>query len=138
MTESQDHIMWTPSDDRIRQTNITAMIEQVEEDWNVAIQDHKGLYDYSVTEKEKFWQSMVDFAGLTAETWGSTVLENPDHMPGAVWFPDAKLNYAENLLRSREDTDAIVFWGEDQVRNRFTHKELYNAVSVLAQAMRAT
>ncbi len=138
MTESQDHIMWTPSDDRIRQTNITAMIEQVEEDWNVAIQDHKGLYDYSVTEKEKFWQSMVDFAGLTAGTWGSTVLENPDHMPGAVWFPDAKLNYAENLLRSREDTDAIVFWGEDQVRNRFTHKELYNAVSVLAQAMRAT
>ena len=51
MTESQDHIMWTPSDDRIRQTNITAMIEQVEEEWNVAIQDHKGLYDYSVDRK---------------------------------------------------------------------------------------
>jgi len=129
--------MWTPSDNRIRQTNITALIEQVEEDWNVNIGDHKGLYEYSITEMERFWQSMVDFAGLTAETWGKTVLANHDQMPGAVWFPDARLNYAENLLRSREDTDAIVFWGEDQVRTRFSHKELYDAVSRLAQAMRA-
>ena len=137
MTDPDSDILWTPSDDRIKQSNIAAMILQVEKDWNVQIGDQKGLYDFSVSEKEKFWLSMVGYADLIAESWGETVLENPGQMPGAIWFPDAELNYAENLLRRRDDGDAMVFWGEDQVRTRFSYKELYDSVSSLAQAMRA-
>ncbi|MDP7297720.1 MAG: AMP-binding protein, partial [Gammaproteobacteria bacterium] len=102
-----------------------------------SIGDFEGLYKFSIEQSKKFWQSLIDFSGVSAETWGTVVLENPDQMPGAVWFPEAKLSYAENLLRRRDNADALVFWGEDQVKKRFSYGELYNEVSRLAQAMLA-
>jgi acetoacetyl-CoA synthetase len=63
------------------------------------------------------------------------VLVDGDKMPGARFFPDAKLNFAENLLRRRDDADAIVFWGEDKVRRRLSFGELHDAVSRTAQAL---
>jgi acetoacetyl-CoA synthetase len=59
-------------------------------------------------------------------------------MPGATWFPDAKLNYAENLLRRRDDDTALIFWGEDRVRWRLSFAELYDAVSRTVQALEAS
>src|SRR3546814_17996728 len=63
-------------------------------------------------------------------------------MPGARFFPDARLNFAENLLRRRpqdanDGSDAIVFWGEDKVKRRLSHKELYDRVSRTAPALAA-
>lgn len=137
MSDQDTKILWQPSPQRIKQSNVTTFIEAAEDSWNVVIGDFEGLYEFSIASKEKFWQSLIDFAGVTAETWGAVILENADQMPGAVWFPDAKLNYAENLLRNRDDRDAMVFWGEDQIKTRVSRKELYDAVSRLAQAMRA-
>ena len=137
MSDQDTKILWQPSPQRIKQSNVTTFIEAAEDSWNVVIGDFEGLYEFSIASKEKFWQSLIDFAGVTAETWGTVILENADQMPGAVWFPDAKLNYAENLLRNRDDRDAMVFWGEDQIKTRVSRKELYDAVSRLAQAMRA-
>ena len=137
MSDQDTKILWQPSPQRIKQSNVTTFIEAAEDSWNVVIGDFEGLYELSIASKEKFWQSLIDFAGVTAETWGAVILENADQMPGAVWFPDAKLNYAENLLRNRDDRDAMVFWGEDQIKTRVSRKELYDAVSRLAQAMRA-
>jgi acetoacetyl-CoA synthetase len=65
------------------------------------------------------------------------VLKDGNKMPGAQWFPEARLNFSENLLRRRDDADAIVFWGEDQVRRRLSYHELYDDVSRVAQALRA-
>ena len=59
-------------------------------------------------------------------------------MPGANWFPESRLNYAENLLKIRSNKEAIVFQGEDRVTNRLTYSELYDAVSITAQALSAT
>jgi acetoacetyl-CoA synthetase len=137
VSDQDTKILWQPSPQRIKQSNVTTFIEAAEDSWNVVIGDFEGLYEFSIASKEKFWQSLIDFAGVTAETWGAVILENADQMPGAVWFPDAKLNYAENLLRNRDDRDAMVFWGEDQIKTRVSRKELYDAVSRLAQAMRA-
>jgi len=137
VSDQDTKILWQPSPQRIKQSNVTTFIEAAEDSWNVVIGDFEGLYEFSIASKEKFWQSLIDFAGVTAETWGTVILENADQMPGAVWFPDAKLNYAENLLGNRDDRDAMVFWGEDQIKTRVSRKELYDAVSRLAQAMRA-
>ncbi len=128
--------LWRPSEARVLQTNITQFMEEVESDWNVTIADFDTLYRFSIDEKEKFWQSLKDFAGVIAETWGDAVLEHGNRMPGARWFPGARLNFAENLLRRRDDGDAIVFRGEDRVRRRMSYAELYAEVSRLAQAMR--
>ncbi len=137
MSDQDTNILWQPSEDRVCQTNITAFIEAAEDDWSTSIGDFEGLYKFSIEQSKKFWQSLIDFSGVSAETWGTVVLENPDQMPGAVWFPEAKLSYAENLLRRRDNADALVFWGEDQVKKRFSYGELYNEVSRLAQAMLA-
>ena len=137
MTDASDKPLWTPSPERVAQTNVVRFMEAVEDDWNVNIRDFAELYQFSVDELEKYWQSMKDDAGIIAETWGDVVLENPDQMPGATWFPGARLNYAENLLRRRDDADAIVFWGEDKVRSRMSFAELYDQVSRFSQALRA-
>jgi len=112
-------------------------MKQTGERWGEAFDDFAALYDWSIREPEKFWLSMWDFAGIIAETQGERVLIDRDKMPGAKWFPDARLNYAENLLRRRDDGNAMVFWGEDQVRRRLSYAELYDQVSRLAQALKA-
>jgi acetoacetyl-CoA synthetase len=111
-------------------------MEEVESDWNITIADFASLYRFSIDETEKFWQSFKDFAGVIAETWGTVVLEHGDHMPGARWFPGARLNFAENLLKRRDEGDALIFRGEDRVRRRMSYAELYAETSRLAQAMR--
>ena len=129
--------LWHPDESRIRQTNVTDFIETVEEDWNVNIGDFRGLYDFSIRENEKFWVSLKDYANVSAETWGDVVLENADKMPGARYFPGARLSFAENLLKRRDDDEAIVFKGEDKVLRRLTYRELYDKVSVTSQALKA-
>ena len=138
MINNDIKILWEPSRRRIKDSNITAFIEAVNLDWNTKIEGFEELYEFSIKEPENFWQSLIQFSGVIAETWGNNVLKNPKEMPGAVWFPDAKLNYAENLLRRRDDADALVFWGEDKVKLRFSHNELYCEVSRIAQALRAS
>lgn len=137
MSDKDTKILWQPSLERIQKSNITAFIKVAEDDWDISIADFEALYNFSVKEKENFWQSLIKFAGVIAETWGPLVIENPDQMPGAIWFPGAKLNYAENLLRCRDESDALVFWGEDKVKSRISHKKLYDEVSRLSQAMKA-
>lgn len=132
-----DQPLWRPSAERVQAANLTRFMEAVDADWNVTIDGYASLYRFSVNEPEKFWQSVADFCGVIAETWGLRVLVDGDRMPGARFFPDARLNFAENLLRRRDEADAIVFRGEDQVQRRLSHAELYALVARLAQAMAA-
>ncbi|MBT6094883.1 MAG: acetoacetate--CoA ligase [Rhodospirillaceae bacterium] len=129
--------LWIPSEDRISNANITTLRRAVADRWSVDLPDSLALWRFSINEREKFWTSVIDFSDLKAETWGERVLVDGDKMPGAQWFPDAKLNFAENLLRHRGDQEALVFRGEDQVERRMTRDELYDAVSTLAQALKA-
>jgi acetoacetyl-CoA synthetase len=82
-----------------------------------------------------FWRLVWDYGG--ARITGDTVLAGGDRMPGARWFPEARLNFAENLLRRRDNGDAIMFWGEEGARAQWSYRELYNEVSRVAQALRA-
>ena len=130
-----DGLLWQPSPAQIRSANLTRFMDQVGEDWGVTVSDYAALHAFSLTEPRKFWQSLIDFAGLVAETWGTRALVDEDKMPGAVWFPDAKLNFAENLLNLRGSDEAIVFRGEDKVDRRVSHAELHALVSRTQQAL---
>jgi len=129
--------LWRPSEERRKAANLTAFMNQAGERWGAAFGDYEALYDWSVREPEKFWLSMWDFAAIIAETQGQRVVVDGDKMPGAQWFPDARLNYAENLLRRRDGGDAMVFWGEEKVRRRLSFAELHGQVSRFAQALKA-
>jgi acetoacetyl-CoA synthetase len=95
------------------------------------------VLQFSVEQPEAFWARAWDFCGVRAEQRGERVLINEDRMPGARFFPDARLNYAENLLRRSDDTDALVFRGEDRLTRRMSWAELNQAVARLHRALRA-
>jgi acetoacetyl-CoA synthetase len=131
-----DQPLWTPSAERVAQANLTAFMRQVRERYGVEASDYAQLYEWSNAQPERFWQAIWDYAGVIAASAGEQVLVDKDRMPGARWFPDARLNFAENLLRRRDDATAIVFRGEDRVRSTLTYGALYDEVSRLAQALR--
>jgi acetoacetyl-CoA synthetase len=128
-------MLWQPSAQRIQQANLTAFMKAVARDWGVEPADYPALYQWSVEEPEKFWRSLWSFAGVIAEHQGDISLKDGARMPGAQWFPEARLNFAENLLRRRDAAQAIVFWGEDQVRRSLSYAGLYADVSRLAQCL---
>ena len=128
--------LWQPSEQQIAAANLTAFMGQVNQDWGLQAESYAALYDFSVTEVEKFWQSVWTFGGVIAESDGGTVLRDGDKMPGAAFFPEARLNFAQNLLRRTGPEDAMVFWGEDQVKRRVSWDELHDRVARLAQALK--
>ncbi|MBI2311150.1 MAG: acetoacetate--CoA ligase [Betaproteobacteria bacterium] len=132
-----DQPLWQPSPERIAQANTTAFMKAAEARWGVKIPDYASLDRWSVEKPEQFWTSMWEFAGIVGERGSDRVLVDGEKMPGARWFPDARLNFAENLLRRRDDETALLFRGEDKVRRSLTYRELYDQVSRTAQALRS-
>jgi acetoacetyl-CoA synthetase len=115
----------------------TRFIEAVRRDGHAEVDGPATLYRWSVDHPEAFWLAVWDFCGVIAETRGERVLVDRDRMPGARFFPEARLNFAENLLRRRDSSPAIVFRSEDGVTRRLTHAGLHDEVSRTAQALRA-
>jgi acetoacetyl-CoA synthetase len=133
---SNPQLLWEPSPERRAAANMTRFMADVSRRRGVALPDYSALYAWSLADKEAFWADVWDFCGVVGER-GERILLDGDRMPGARWFPDARLNYAENLLRRRDDADALVFRAEDRVRSRLSHRELHAAVSRFAAALAA-
>jgi len=136
----EEHIMgnllWTPSQSRINQANITRFIRFVNDKYALKIDAYDALYDWSVDRIGDFWAAMWEFAGIRASRHYDAVVDDLSRFPGAKWFPDARLNFAENLLRYRDNHIAFVFRGENKKANRITYAELYNSVARLAKSLR--
>ncbi len=98
--------------------------------------DFDALHAWSIAEREAFWNLVWDHCGIIGEK-GSIILADGDRMPGARFFPDARLNFAENLLWKTGSGDALVFKGEDKAQGRMSWDELRALVSRLQQAMKA-
>jgi acetoacetyl-CoA synthetase len=135
--------LWTPAPERVAQANITRFIEAVNRRHGLAIRNYAELHAWSVDRLEDFWIDLWDFAGVIAETRGERVIVDKHKMPGARFFPDARLNFAENLLRrpagpaGQDDALALTFWGEEKVQRHVTRRELDDAVSRWQQALAA-
>ena len=97
--------------------------------------DYDALHGWSLEDAGAFWNLVWDFAGIIGDK-GAPVITDGEKMPGARFFPNGRLNFAENLLRRRDESDALVFWGEDRVRRRLSWPELHDLVSRLQQAFR--
>ena len=128
--------LWRPSETRIENANITRLIQSINQQQNFSFQSYADMHEYSITYPQQFWSELWNFASVIGEK-GEEVLIKPDKMPGAKWFPQARLNYAENLLRLRNENPAIIFCGEDKVKLSYSWNELYDTVSRCVQALRA-
>ncbi len=129
--------LWEPSPDRIARARLTAFRRGLEAAGCGPLRDYEELYAFSVAEPERFWRAVWDFCDVRAASRGEVAAQDLDKMPGARFFPDARLNFAENLLRRRDESDAIVFWGEDRVRRRWSWARLWGETARLAAALRA-
>ncbi|MBI4755161.1 MAG: acetoacetate--CoA ligase [Betaproteobacteria bacterium] len=132
-----DRPLWSPSTERAGATRLAAFVADIQRRYGRELPDYAALHRWSVARPDEFWAAVWDFCQVIASERGHAVVEDGERMPGARWFPGARLNYARNLLRRRDDSDALVFWGEDRVRRRIGHGELYRRVACLAAAMRA-
>ena len=123
-----ERALWTPAADRMAESNLARFMAPL------GFTTFEEVLRHSVDEPEAFWSRLWDFCEIRAETRGARVIVDGDKMPGAKFFPDARLNYAENLLRRNDDGDALVFRGEDKVRRRMSWAELNQAVAKLHRA----
>ncbi len=128
--------LWQPSPERVADARMTAFMRAVEAAHSVSIPDYGALWRWSVENRELFWRMVWNFCGAIGDQGGAIVADGA-RMPGARWFPEGRLNFAENCLRLRSADDALIFWGEDKVRRRLSRDELYAQVSRTVQALRA-
>src|SRR3954468_15940734 len=133
----QDQPLWRPSPERVAGARITEFMERVNARHRQSLHDYASLYAWSIEQPEEFWKEVWAYGGVIAQAQGDRAIADADKMPGARFFPDARLNFARNLLRRTDDGEAIVFWGEDKVRRRLSYRELNAAVSRTQQALRA-
>ncbi len=125
-------ILWSPSQERAAATALAAFARQASGRSGRQFAEHAALHEWSVSDRAAFWDLTWDFARIIGDK-GEAVLVDGDRMPGARFFPDATLNFAENLMVCRGTQDAIVFRGEDKVRRRWSFDELHDRVSSLQQ-----
>jgi acetoacetyl-CoA synthetase len=127
--------VWQPSVERVAAANMTAFMQRAATRWNRSFADYAELHRWSIEHPEEFWVSVWEFGEVRGEM-GSKVVVDGEKMPGAKWFPEARLNFAQNLLRSRDDGTALTFWGEDKLMRRMGRGDLYRRVARLAASMR--
>jgi len=128
--------LWEPSSERKNQANMTRFIQFVNQKFGKDFKDYPELYAWSIQEIPDFWAAFWEFAGVKASRGYDRVVDDLGKMPGAKWFEGARLNFAENLLRYRDDRVAMIFKGEVQDSRQITYAELYSQVAALAKALR--
>jgi len=135
-TRDPDAPLWSPSAERKSNAVLTRFMGEVSRATGRTLDTYQRLHAFSVEDPGTFWSLVWDFAGVVGDKGPAPYLENPDRMPGARFFPGARLNYAENVLRGLRPTSDLVFWGEDKVKRRMGADALTAEVAKIAALMK--
>ena len=128
--------IWRPSEERIRKARLTAFQELVRNQGLADATDYASLYDWSVERLEGFWPAVWRFCDVRSSQPWTSVLDDPERMLGARWFEGALLNFAENLLRRQDDSDALVLWNEEGRQGAMSFRRLHEEVARTAAGLR--
>ncbi len=128
--------IWQPSSQRIAASNLTRFIACINARLGLTLDGYADLYAWSIAEPALFWSELAHFADVRAEWGAGPAIEHPERMPGARFFPTATLNYAQNLLRFRDDHAAITFTNERGADQRLTYRQLYDEVARIAAGLK--
>lgn len=129
--------IWTPTDEQVNCTNMNVFRLAAERMFGIELPDYGALHQWSVSDPSRFWDAVWEWSEIIATQKGSVVASNLEKMLETKWFPEARLNFAENLLVRRDDAPAIIAWAEGRERQVVSFAELYQTVSRVAQALRA-
>src|SRR5690554_2192272 len=128
--------LWSPSEERRQKANMTAFINYVNKKYGRNFEDYAALYDWSINFSADFWDSMWDFGEVKFSRQYDKLVVDQQDMLASRWFPGAMLNFAENLLRYRDDRIALIFKGEGREPVRITYAQLYDQVASLACSLK--
>jgi acetoacetyl-CoA synthetase len=133
---NEGDLLWTPSPERVAKSNVTAYMRWLEKERGLKFSNYEQLWRWSSTDLEAFWQSIWDYFSVQSSAPHERVLADR-RMPGAKWFPGARLNYAQNVLRhERPNADALMYLNERAPLNRMSWEELGSKVRILATRLR--
>ncbi len=130
------NLLWRPSPERIKRSNMYRFMQTINEKYNRNFSEYNELYQWSIENIPDFWETMWNFGGIKASKPYDQIIDDLSKMPGAKWFSGAQLNFAENLLRYRDDQVALIFKGEGQASTRMTYRRLYDEVARVASALK--
>jgi acetoacetyl-CoA synthetase len=129
--------LWRPSAERIADANLTRFMKCLNARRGTQLGDFDALYAWSLAEPEQFWTELTRFADVRGDFSSGPVLEHAEQMPGARFFPNARLNFAENLLKFDDEQPALVFRNERGTRRVLSYRELRAEVARVADGLRA-
>jgi len=129
-------LLWQPSEKRIRNTRMYSFMMYVNERFKKDFANYDQLYQWSVTDIADFWAAVWDFLQIKVSRPYDQVVDDLSKMPGARWFPGARLNFAENLLQYRDDKTALVFQGEGQSPIYWSYAQLYDETARVARSLK--
>ncbi len=129
-------ILWTPDPVRVARASLTHFAADLATRHGAPSADYHALWRWSVRHKEVFWREFAEFAGIACTPGTKPVLQHADRMPGAAWFEDWRLNFAENLMRRRDGNPALVFVDEAGTRRELSYEDLHDEVGRIAAALR--
>ena len=131
-------LLWKPSQEQIKNSNMYRFMNIINEKHHQNFSEFAPLYEWSIENIADFWETFWEFADIIASKPYGQVIDDVTKMPGARWFSGARLNFAQNLLRFRDDKVALIFKGEGQQSTKMTYAELYDEVARLAKSLKAT
>ena len=129
-------VIWTPSESRRKNSRMAAFVAHINVAQNLNLPLHYApLWQWSVANRGAFWSEVWDFFSVVGEK-GSGRIDNPNAMPGARFFADGKLNFAENLLQNADDNAALIFFTENGMRTEMSRTQLRRRVQNFAEWLR--
>jgi acetoacetyl-CoA synthetase len=132
----QSKILWQPQNILARQSQMFAFLQRINNKFGCNFQEYYDLHKWTIDHIPEFWGEFWEYAHIIHSTEFKHVVDDPKKMPGARWFEEARLNFAENLLQRRDDHTAIIFWGENKVRRSLSYQELFDQVRLIAAGLK--
>ena len=126
--------LWRPSSERVQRANLTRFIHGIRH-LAPEVRDYPTLYNWSIEHPELFWAQVWDFCGIAASRKWDEVIDDPAKMPGACWFSGSRLNFAQNLLRYRDDRPAVIGWNELGRHQILSYAQLFRRSAGFARAL---
>jgi acetoacetyl-CoA synthetase len=127
--------LWTPSAKRMQDSNLSRFKTALEKKLKISLAGFEALHAWSIADSQAFWRELWEFCNIRAEYRGDRLLLDNDKLPDVRFFPDARLNYAQNLLIKADDTPALIFRSEHKVRRAISWKELQATVAGMHHAL---
>jgi acetoacetyl-CoA synthetase len=130
--------LWIPSGERVKQANLTGFLTLANKKYSLSLESYPELYRWSVEKPTEFWSAMWEYAGILSSKKFEMVVDDLGKFPGAKWFSGARLNFAENLLRFRDERIAFISRSEGRERSSLSYSDLYRKVARVANGLRQT